>query len=111
MGQSDTREAWAAPPELPAGTGAEHPGFAVSSYPNPVKRGSALTVNYTFDKATAVTISVSDVSGKVVYTVDAGSRSGAPAQVISTEQWAAGSYLVTVSADGRSETKRLVVAD
>lgn len=87
------------------------PAFALSSYPNPVKVGSPLNVQYTLPASSNVTITISDISGKVLHTASSQAQAGRSVHEISTREWSAGTYMVTVTADGKTETRRVVVVD
>lgn len=99
-----------------AGAGAESGArpldeASVSSYPNPVVRGGTITFNYMLAKSADVSITVSDIAGAIVahdvVHYDAG-LNGIP---LSTEGWASGTYLVTLAANGRSASQRVIVID
>ena len=79
----------------------------LSVYPNPAE-GSA---NVSFDvKGSAdVTLNVTDLSGKVVYTNDLGSVKGAQKVTLNTEVLNNGIYFVNVNMNGSVSTKKLVV--
>lgn len=85
--------------------------FAVSSYPNPVKSGSTLSVDYTLQNSGDMTIIINDISGKVLHTASIHAQAGRGVEEISTSKWPAGSYIVTVKAEGMTKTRRVVVVD
>jgi hypothetical protein len=85
--------------------------FAVRSFPNPVKRGSDLNVEYMLSAGSEVTITITDMSGRVIHTVTATSEAGVRMATVSTREWASGAYMVNVTAGGKSMTRRVVVTD
>jgi hypothetical protein len=83
---------------------------ALTLYPNPVRRGGSFTLEAP-GKESRVAIAVSDIAGKVIST---SGRSVTPTEreiSVSTEGWSAGTYFVTITADGASRTARVVVTD
>jgi hypothetical protein len=80
-------------------------------YPNPVRRGSVLNLAYQLGRAGTVTISVSDVVGKVIHSSTDQYAEGRLLIPISTDGWSLGTYVVRVEANGRSATQRIVVGD
>lgn len=101
---AESKQAAAAPQ-----TGSE--AFFMTSYPNPVKSGTMLNVEYNLPQNASVTITVSDLAGKVIHTARLSAQAGRGVQEVETRNWSAGSYMVTVKTDGNSETKRVVVVE
>jgi len=81
--------------------------FGLSVYPNPAVAETA--VSFELTKESAVSINVTDLSGKVVYTQDLGSVSGIQNVQINTELLSGGAYMVNLSVDGAVSTKKLVI--
>lgn len=90
-------------------TGAE--SFSMTSYPNPIKSGTMLNVEYNIPAQAAITVTVSDLAGKVVHTAKLNAQAGRGVQEVNTRNWPAGSYMVTVKSGENSETKRVVVVE
>lgn len=76
--------------------------------PNPAQ--STTSFSYLVKKQSDVKILVSDVSGKIIQTIfDGQKNSGTYQELIDVTQLENGIYFYTVTADGKSETKKLVV--
>jgi len=76
-------------------------------YPNPTS--SISTVEFNLVNASEVTISITDLSGKIVSERNLGQlNAGANATEINTSSFNAGIYYVTVSSNGSSVTKKLI---
>ena len=76
-------------------------------YPNPTS--STSTVEFNLVNASEATISITDLSGKIVSERSLGQMSaGANATEINTTSFNAGIYYVTVSSNGSSVTKKLI---
>jgi hypothetical protein len=58
-----------------------------------------------------MTITIADISGKVVYTATEDFPLIGGEKIIDTKGWSSGAYIVRMEADGISETKRIVVID
>ncbi len=84
----------------------ERSGISAALYPNPVRSGNSFTIG--IPAGSLVTeITVSDISGKVVYS---GTANGIQA-TIGTGGWAGGIYAVSLKSGDRSETRRIVVTE
>lgn len=82
--------------------------FGVSVYPNPAN--DAAKVAFTLPTAGDATVSVMDVTGKVVYTTTLGNTAAGKQVVdLNTSGFAAGSYTVKISTADAMSTKKLVV--
>lgn len=87
----------------------DEPAFGLEIVPNPAIDHASIGLDLA--KAAKVTVSVHTVDGKqVMPTSTARYEKGRQTIELPVSGWAAGVYLVSVSADGKSETKRLVVA-
>gem|GEM_PF-4864529 len=82
---------------------------ALTAYPNPVVRGGAFVLDYVASPEAKVSVSVSDMTGRVVHTADIGG--GAMRLPVRTDGWPSGSYLVRLTIDGVRSTRRMVVTD
>ncbi|MDB5034011.1 MAG: hypothetical protein JWQ98_1252 [Chlorobi bacterium] len=85
------------------------PGGAVLSYPNPVRSGSILNIEYTLEAAGRASVSVYDITGAVLYRHLSDSPAGSSRFNLETDGWPTGVYLIQVNAGERSETRRIVV--
>jgi len=83
--------------------------LSLSSYPNPVKAGSPITLQYTLMSDATMTVTVSDLSGRTIVSQEIAARSGSSSYGLSTEGWSSGTYMVSVTADGHSSSTRVVV--
>lgn len=83
----------------------------LGAYPNPILKGSDLMLEYTISSDSPVMISVSDIAGRVVYSVAELETEGTSLVPISTEGWASGTYTVTVNANGKATTRKVVVKE
>ncbi|MDB5033677.1 MAG: hypothetical protein JWQ98_918 [Chlorobi bacterium] len=84
---------------------------SILATPNPVKRGEPLQVDYSMPKASAVTITVSDVAGKIVTTFQANAREGANRMTLPTRGWSVGTYILDINGEGVSTTRKIIVGD
>ncbi len=82
---------------------------ALTAYPNPVVRGGSFVLDYVASSGATVSVTVSDMAGRVIHTADLGG--GAMRLPIRTEGWPSGSYLVRLSIDGVASTRRMVVTN
>lgn len=81
--------------------------FGMFVYPNPTV--AQANVAFNMNNESTVTITVSDLSGKVVYTNNLGSmNAGNHKQIINTESFTSGVYYVTVSTNDSKVTKKLI---
>lgn len=84
---------------------------ALNIYPNPIKRGSLLSLECTLVNEGRATIVVSDLMGKMIYTHSGNLPAGVSHLPVKTDGWSIGAYMVTVTAGGASQTSRIVVTD
>lgn len=79
-------------------------------YPNPIGKEERFNVEYRLLMGTESTITVTDLAGKEVYRAIDHNVAGDVAKEISVGNWAAGTYLVKVTAaDGNFVVKQVVV--
>lgn len=83
----------------------------LSSFPNPVTKGSDLTLNYTLRRDAEMNITVSDMTGRTVYTGTVSGRTGDGVVAIGTEGWASGTYVMNVKVGGKGVITRVVVTE
>jgi hypothetical protein len=83
----------------------------VSPAPNPMMPGRDITLQYKLTQAAEATVTVSDLSGKVIYTHTGAFEAGNNVLPISTQGWSSGSYLVNVTVGDHFATKRIVIND
>jgi hypothetical protein len=76
-------------------------------FPNPAN--TTATVSFDVVNDAEVSVTVTDLSGKVVYTNDLGSVKGAQKVTLNTEVLNSGVYMVNVTMNGAVSTKKLVV--
>lgn len=82
--------------------------FGVNVYPNPAN--AQTNVSFTLNNESTVVVSVSDLSGKTVYSNNLGSvKSGAHNTTVNTDSLSNGVYMVNVTANGVISTQKLVV--
>jgi hypothetical protein len=94
---------------------AENLGFAenvnarfVALYPNPTN--SLTNVSYSLAKNSTVSVSVIDVTGKVVYTATEGNKAAGNNKLqIETSNLANGAYFINLNVDGKVITQKLSV--
>ncbi len=82
----------------------------ISSYPNPVKVGSTLSLTYALPKGGSLRIDVSDMAGRVVASSSGTFEAGTNLIPIRTDGWVPGTYLITVRSGDRVTTTTVVVA-
>jgi hypothetical protein len=81
--------------------------YGVSVYPNPT--ASNATISLDLNKEAAVAITVTELSGKVVYATDLGMVNGAQNVTVHTDALTSGVYMVNITVDGAVSTQKLVV--
>lgn len=84
---------------------------SVSTYPNPITRGSLLSLEYTLATEGSATVTVSDIIGNVIYMKSASHEAGLNSVSVNTTGWSIGTYMVTVTTGEKSQTRRIVVTD
>ena len=84
---------------------------AITLFPNPTAGDRGFTIGASFDRAGEGTIVVSDMRGRVVYTATESYEAGRREIPVSTDGWAAGIYMVKLTAPGSVGTARVVVGD
>ncbi|MEP7219583.1 MAG: T9SS type A sorting domain-containing protein, partial [Bacteroidota bacterium] len=84
---------------------------ALVAFPNPIKRGSAFNLGYTLESSSRVTITVSDMAGKVVFNGSIDQSGGPNRTPVSTDGWASGTYIVQVVSERSTITRRIVIGD
>lgn len=78
------------------------------NFPNPTRGITAFNVS--INKSSDITVQVTDVIGKVVYTSKKpNAASGIHTMYLNTEKWNQGLYFYTVQAQGQKITKQLIV--
>jgi hypothetical protein len=82
-------------------------GMSVRVYPNPVNE--ALTVNMNFDNATATTLNLLDLNGRVISTRTVNNQTVAT-EVFNTAELANGVYTLQVISNNNIMSRRVVVA-
>ncbi len=83
----------------------------LNSYPNPVKAGGTVTLEYMLKADAQVRVTVNDLRGRTIYTQERTATLGSSSLGISTDGWASGTYMVIMTADGRSTSTRVVVTE
>lgn len=81
--------------------------FGVNVYPNPAN--TSANVSFELNNDADVTITITDLSGKVVYTNEMGTVNGTQNVSINTDALTSGVYMVNVSVDGTVSTQKLIV--
>lgn len=76
-------------------------------YPNPTNTNT--TVSFSLSNESNVTINVTDLAGKVIYTNALGTVNGAQNVTVNTENLTSGVYMVNVSINGTVSTEKLIV--
>jgi hypothetical protein len=79
--------------------------------PNPVASGNSFTIDCRLEQAGQASITLTDISGRVVATTVTDCAQGSNAILVNTEGLAGGTYMVTVTVGERSQTQRIVVVD
>jgi PKD repeat protein len=81
----------------------------ISLYPNPAN--GLVNVNFTLSQNEKVTVDITDISGRVVKTIDAAMyNSGVNNVIIDTESFNQGMYFVSVRSNNFNKTTRLMIA-
>jgi photosystem II stability/assembly factor-like uncharacterized protein len=88
----------------------EEPGFALQIAPNPAIDHAEIVVE--LPKAAKVSVSAHTIDGKEMMASMSGRyEKGSQRIELPVANWAAGVYLIKVTADNKSEVKRLIIAD
>jgi hypothetical protein len=85
--------------------------MSMSTYPNPIKRGDQLNLEYALGHEALASMTIVDMSGRTVYERTASVPEGRSILNVSTEGWSSGSYVINVAIGGTSQSKRIVVID
>jgi copper chaperone CopZ len=80
---------------------------SVAVYPNPATASTNVAIELTNEAEVAIT--VTDLSGKVVYSNALGTVNGTQNVTINTDSISGGAYLVNVSVNGTVSTQKLIV--
>ena len=80
--------------------------FGLNVYPNPAENEANVSVSV---ENANVAISLTDLSGKVVYNNNLGTVNGTKNVTINTSNFANGIYMVAVNSNGNISTKKLVI--
>jgi Secretion system C-terminal sorting domain len=81
----------------------------IITYPNPVRYGDAITVEYGTAGAERIDVVVSDMLGNTVYSGTAEKPAAGSTLRIGTAGWAAGTYMLRIDADGITRTGHVTV--
>jgi hypothetical protein len=81
--------------------------FGVNMYPNPAETSTNVSISLTTGNEAAII--VTDLSGKTIYNATVSATNGTIDHSIATSEFANGSYLVKITANGTTVTKKLVV--
>jgi hypothetical protein len=102
-------------------TPGEHPGdakatgqlltSALRSYPNPVRRGDILSLEFTSSGAKEITVALINSSGEIIRRINAPTAGGTMAIPLTTEGLPVGSYVVNVSDGTRTNVVQVVVIE
>jgi hypothetical protein len=95
----------------PEGAGGARAPLTVSFFPNPVRRGEALSLRCGLGSAGTVSILVTDLSGKEIYRGNDEVTEGEMLLRIPTDGWRSGTYLIKVTKGTASQTRRVVVTE
>lgn len=88
-------------------TTGENGAGALRFYPNPIKRGEPISIDFGARRESPAEIMVTDLTGKTIAQQRREANGGVFS--IATDGWSAGTYLVTVTIGGASETHRVVL--
>ncbi len=80
--------------------------FGLNVYPNPAENEANISVSV---ENANVAVSLTDLSGKVVYNNNLGTVNGTKNVTINTGNFANGIYMVAVNSNGNISTKKLVI--
>jgi hypothetical protein len=83
----------------------------LTSFPNPVTRGSDINLEYTASGDAVAIVTVTDMLGREIYAENSPQTAGTHTAVVSTKGWPVGSYLINVEVAGRSGSRHLEVID
>lgn len=83
-------------------------GIKFSAYPNPAANNTK--IHYELANQAKVQMDIIDITGKIVMTIDEGNQTrGQHSVSVSTEKMNSGSYFISLKADGKRLTKRLII--
>jgi hypothetical protein len=91
------------------GVDEEAAGVKVNAYPNPAV--DFTTIEYVLVNNANVSVSITDLSGKVVYNNNLGKRdAGKSNLIVSTSEFSNGVYMYTITVDNKKVTRRIIVS-
>ena len=79
------------------------------AYPNPANSGDAINVEFELGNATNASVSLMDINGRVIETVEVFGAQGLNTVKLSTGNLASGVYLYSLNAANYTATKKLMV--
>lgn len=85
--------------------------LSINFFPNPVTVGEPVSLRCDLRLASNVAITVSDLSGVVIFRSDDDRPAGFNLVTIPTKEWRPGSYIVKVTAGNVTRSRRIVVTD
>lgn len=84
---------------------------SLEAFPSLVRRGASFTLDYTLTAPATAAVTVTDMTGRIIYRTGGERSEGHTTELIRTEGWSAGSYMIMVAAGGYSSTSRIIVTD
>jgi len=84
---------------------------SLRSYPNPVKRGGAVTLEFTSSTSNPIEVTVTSALGETVERLTTENGGGLTRFSFRTDDLAAGAYIIEVSDGARKGTVRIIVTD
>ena len=85
-------------------------GFGLGqAYPNPVNSGDAINVDFELGNATKASVSLMDINGRVIATVQVNGTQGLNTAKLSTANLATGVYMYSLTAANFTATKKFMV--
>lgn len=81
--------------------------FDLNLYPNPAEE--ILNVNFNVDAAEKINVQVIDVAGRAIFNKNIQSSTGSITEQINTGTYEAGIYLLNLTVDGQSTTRKFIV--
>ncbi|HVZ41950.1 MAG TPA: T9SS type A sorting domain-containing protein [Candidatus Kapabacteria bacterium] len=83
----------------------------LGSWPNPVTRGQVFTLRFMLHAGARAAITVTDITGHMIYASNGDHASGEVTEQIGTAGWPTGTYIVNVATGGHVDSRRIVVID
>jgi len=98
-------------PSLPEAPATGSSVLSLNSYPNPIKAGGTIVLEYTLKSDAPMTLTISDLAGRTIRSEKLSASAGTGTYSVSTEGWSSGTYMMNLTIDGHAASTRIVVME